>query len=226
MSKFTVRLIGNILGLVAFEQNYSSKGVVQGGLILQGLGYPFFLLSTLAFMDRAHNPQALMMKAPTSKSLLGSLLLNPSPVKVLNLLTIVGTILLILGYTDDNTNLTASPVKLDIKAKAGDIIYIVTTVLICLLVCFWRRRNIEIEAATIYQYVSLVLVFMVIRVGYVSYLLLEKNTLQAPLWTKIILEYCPEILVVIIYFVLGLSIKHIFANKESNLELGESGETA
>lgn len=126
VSLFKVRTIGDILLVAAYKKTYDITNVVEWGYILQSLGYTFFLSATLDFYQRAKYPDTAMIPSVT-KGIRG-ILANPSPPKILQLITTIGFILLIVGYTDSDGifpfstsgTSTTSDATLNVKAKIGD----------------------------------------------------------------------------------------------------------
>lgn len=205
-----VRLAGNVLLVVAYKENYDDSTVIEWGYILQNLGYTFFLSATLSFYQRAKDPTPIGSPSAPTKKL-------RSPAGALGLLSTVGLVLLIIGYTDStglfpSSSGPADPnATLDVKARIGDIIFCVVTLAIALLTVTSIGNSQTMESKRIFQFIILALPFMAIRVGYVTYESFTKHPLQRTLWAKIVFEYVMEIIVVIIYFVLGFATKKVAA---------------
>jgi hypothetical protein len=217
-----VRGAGNVLLVVAYKQNYKNTDIAEWGYICQGLGYTFFISATLAFYQRAKDPEAAMMPSPGKG--IRSFLANPSAVKGLHLITLIGLILLITGYTDSNgifpssTTTTDTTATLDIKAKIGDLIFVGVTAVIAGLTLNSMRNSQSKEATRIFQFILLALPFMAVRIIYVTYESFSKNPFHRTLWIKVLFDFAMEVIVVLIYFVLGFVMDRLAAPQ--NMEMG------
>lgn len=215
-SSSPVRLAGNVLLVFAHHQNYSNSNVVEWGYICQGLGYTFFLSATLSFYQRAKDPNASM--APSNGRGLRALLANPSPAKALQLVTLIGLILLITGYTDStgifpsasSTGVASdSTATLNVKAKVGDCIFLAVTAVIAVLTATSYRSAQTSEAKNILRFIFLALPFMSVRMIYVTYQSFTKHPFDRTLWAKVLFDYAMEVIVVAVYFILGFVIARI-----------------
>ncbi|UZJ53790.1 hypothetical protein CBS101457_003110 [Exobasidium rhododendri] len=199
-----VRLAGNIMLVVAYNQKYDNFYVIEWGFILQSLGYTFFLSATLAFYQRAKNPtSADGVKEKLFKS----------PARLLGLASIVGLVLLITGYTaspgifPNSSGATDPNATLDIKAKIGDCIFCAITIIIALLTVTSIRNPPSNVSRTIFLFILLALPFMAVRIGYVTYQSFPKDPLDRTLWSKIVFDYITEVIVVLTYFILGFAMR-------------------
>lgn len=228
VSFFKVRTVGDILLVAAYKENYDNTDVVEWGYILQGLGYTFLLSATLAFYQRAKDPDAAMTPK-LSKGIRG-ILADPSPPKILHLITTIGFILLIIGYTDSdgifptstNGTSTTQTATLDVKAKIGDCIFVFVTIAIAFLTIISIRSAQTTEARRIYQFILLALPFMAARMVYITYESFTKDPFHRTLWVKIVFQFIMEIAVVVIYFVLGFVIDKISSSRDIEAGTGRS----
>lgn len=225
-----VRLIGNILLVVAYKQNYSNSNVAEWGFICQGLGYSFLVNATLSFYERAKDPlSTIRTSSPSGPKGLKGIIANPTPGKILHLITLVGLILLIAGYNDSNgvfpsngssSSSSNSNATLDAKAKIGDCIFLGVTILITILVFYSISKQHEIEARRIYQFILIALPFMFFRAIYVTYESFTKHPFNRRLWAKVLFEYITEIIVVIVYFILGYVVEKVQAKQNGGIGIG------
>lgn len=212
-----VRLAGNGLLVYAYEDNYKHQAATTWGFILQALGYSFLLNATLALYKRA----TALGKNGGNKPL--------DAERILHLVTLAALILIITGYenSDDvfNAN-TAATSELDIKAKIGDCIYVGVTVII-LLLCLLHlctkgaRRG---EARIIIGFILLAIPFMLCRCVYSTIKAFRHNPIQVTLWVKIVFDYVPEVIVVLIFFVMGLCVGRLPDDDRADLEGGKKNK--
>ncbi|UZJ55602.1 hypothetical protein CBS101457_004922 [Exobasidium rhododendri] len=220
------RMIGNILLVDAYDNNYKSLEVVKWGYILQGLGYSFFISATAAFYTRARDPDSTITQdiANLRKGIRGM-----TVAKAIHLVNIIALILLVTGYTDSDgifpTSGSAASTKttLNIKAKIGYVIYVVLTVVLAGLVIALARQEPSRETKFIIIACLAALPFMMSRSVYVTYQGFSQHPFQRTLWVKIVFEYIPEVFVIVIYSVLGFKLTKLV--QRSDVEMaGKTGQ--
>lgn len=217
-----MRCAGNVLLVIAYKQNYDNTNIAEWGYICQGLGYTFFIQATLSFYSRAKNPETALIPS-VGKGLRG-FAANPSPAKALHLITFIGLILLITGYTDStgifptSTSPSDSTASLNIKAKIGDCIFVGVTIVIAGMTLHAIKDSQTTASRRLFQYILLALPFMAVRVVYVTYESFTKDPFHRTLWVKVVFDYTMEVFVVVVYFVLGFVIDRLEAPQ--NMEMG------
>lgn len=215
-----MRLVGNILLLVAHRQNYSNLNLVIAGSIFQGIGYTWILFPTLYFYTRATEPRSTT-PPPRPRNVTRGFLLagalagrvessrNLLLINVLHLVNIVGLILLIVGFS----TMSFPFVQLPATARAGDVIYVVVTGTIILMVAYqltlgqkkskaWGKEHQRVRQILLI-FIALALPFMSVRAVYVVIKAFSSNPLTGSVAARAVLQYVMEIVAVAIYTVMG-----------------------
>lgn len=125
------------------------------------------------------------------------------------MLNIVSLVLLIVGYNLSTAALVdagGGRSQISILVKAGDPIYIWLTValILCAVDCL-HCSTCQKQKLILYSVLA-VLALMGVRAGYVCYLLFEDLIFSAGIVPKSIVQYSMEVVVVIIYTILGFSL--------------------
>jgi hypothetical protein len=205
-----------VLLIVAYNQNYNDSTVSTWGYILQSLGYTFFLNATCAFYESATNPQASVIPHSAKE--------RKSPAKLVHIVSIVGLVLVITGYTNASglfpTSTTpADPnAKLNTEVKAGDVIFCALTIILLLLVLSKIGNAADNRSKQIYQFILLALPFMGCRAAYVTYKAFSDHPLNVVLWEKIVFDYVPEVIVVVVYFTMGYIVSRLPISSQTQEE--------
>lgn len=186
---------------------------------MQGLGYSFLISATLGFYGRATSDGTKGAFANFAPGLLQrgnsqeSNQRDSKPIlqKGLYLVNLAALVLLILGYTDSDDvfagllsgNTTTG--TLDAKAKIGDIIFLALTAAIAALVSFRlaREAHQNLEQRLILKFILGALPFMAVRAAYVLYQSFTTDPFRRNLAVKTVLQYVMEVVVNIIYCIMG-----------------------
>ncbi|KAK0551193.1 hypothetical protein OC845_002312 [Tilletia horrida] len=195
-----VRLIGNILMVAAWKDNYHDHSLLQWGEILSIIGYGFLFSSTLAMYNGATElgKTAAMQRAG----------------KLIHLLNTAATILIILGITNSNVFQTPPPAdpSLDSKTHIGAALLVAETVGLAGLIFMakiagtanqnpWHRIMLNIS--------MIALPFLAIKLGYTCYVLFGNHLINVNVWVRLIFASIDEIILVIIFNTAGLMLaKH------------------
>lgn len=212
-----VRVVGNILIVVEYNNHYTSITTTVWGYILQSIGYSFLYSSSLAFYLRAE-------QSTTDHD---SVLLAKLP-RFLHLANLAALVLVIVGQSSVKyTNADGAFITphLPIEAKIGVIIYIVITLILLALVLFAMRNTLDVEARVLLITLAIGLPLMLIRVGYSTFASFTNSTLMPKnIWVKLVLQYITELAVMVLYTLLGLRISKLEPPYETpiNVEDGQA----
>ncbi|PWN48523.1 hypothetical protein IE53DRAFT_381269 [Violaceomyces palustris] len=191
-----IRIAANAVLVYDYHDNYKNTNLITTGYLLQGLGFSFLVTSTLSFLTAAHGDTT-----GTDYSAKGAPK-RPWLLRILHLVSIGALILLITGYTNSDSVFSGQGGKIDSKARIGDIIFCGLTI-VCIIFAFITLPKASSYGRSILYRVLLALVFMAIRIGFGTWRTYQNNFLSVNIWVKLVLQYIPEVLTVIIYITVG-----------------------
>lgn len=235
------RLIGNALLIAAYEDDYTSKGVLEGGTILQSLGYAFLFSASLAFYMRATRAEDAVDSSVgllSIRSLLRSGRRNSSAPEMrqllpqaMHLVNTLALVLLLVGYIKSDNVFTASDTgnaTLSPLVKAGDLLFLLLTVVLAALTVagLVQRSNWHDDTSTLLIAILLSLPFLLIRAVFVTQEVFATDGLHGQLVLRAVLQYASEAVVIVVYTVMGLLLLLLRKRSSEDVELASTEQKA
>ncbi|PWN18351.1 hypothetical protein BCV69DRAFT_285317 [Microstroma glucosiphilum] len=206
-----VRCVGNILMVYVYYAKSTSSGLYIAAYLLQGLGYSFLVVSGLSLLIRLVSPAHESHESHGASGLLGSGFARP--VRLLQTASLVGLIVLIVGYTQSPLfdNLSASEMAgtssaggYSTEVKAGDVIFIVVTVgfiLLNLVQMFSLGEGKSIKLSCVLLLAS---AFMLASAIYSTITAFSSNPLGVNVWIKLVFLQISQALAAFVLLFFGL----------------------
>ena len=215
-----VRLIGNILTVVAEEESHPSTGLLTTAAILSAIGLVPLLLALLGLLNRA-NQNMSVSHVPQQAW------------RIIHLINLVGLILSIVGGIESTPSNSASEIHTSITLrKAGAVLLAVTFLLLALaaLATVARIRHVwSGDRKLVYAAVAC-LPFLAIRDLYSLLVSFDGDSStfarNGPnVWVEAFMQICMEFIVFIIFTTAGLLTPRADKSVTGPTRVGHRGDT-
>lgn len=175
------------------------------GVIFQGMGYSFMVSAMILFIRASTLPSELSMEKEESKMWIN--LKSPLNLdRILNLANIAAPILLIVGFSQaaDSINMSSRAPgfeSVDGTIKAGNIIYIIITLILVIMVANLVVNENSICGKVGKFALGTAVVCMLERCIFVAYLCLKSEPYHSNVVARIICQYAMEACTIFAFYV-------------------------